>query len=206
MLDQTEQEQLEALKAWWKRFGDAVTWGLTVVLLVLAGWQGWHYYQVRQANQAATLDMALHDADATHDLNKTRTIAGQIMDKYPSTAYAPRAALLVARANAAAHDDKSAEAQLRWAIDHASEPGLKDTARLDLAAVLLDEKRYQDALNALQPAPAPAFAHLYANLKGDILLASGKPDAARGAWQEALKKSDNNSFKRVVQMKLDALG
>jgi predicted negative regulator of RcsB-dependent stress response len=206
MLDQTEQEQLDALKAWWKRFGDAITWGLTVVLLVFAGWQGWHYYQVRQANQAAMLDMALHEADTAHDLKKTRDIAGQLMDKYASTAYASRAALLVAHANAAANDDKSAEAQLRWAIDHAKESGIRDVARLDLAAVLLDEKRYQDALNALQPAPAPAFAHLYDNLRGDILLASGKPDDARKAWQDALKKSDNNNFKHVVQVKLDALG
>ena len=39
--DLEEQEQLDELKAWWKRNGNMVTWGLIAVLAVFAAYQGW---------------------------------------------------------------------------------------------------------------------------------------------------------------------
>jgi len=48
---------------------------------------------------------------------------------------------------------------------------------------------------------------LYADLKGDALLAQGKPAEARAAWQQALDKLGAQSpYRNLIQLKLDGLG
>ena len=53
-LDLQEQEQLEGLKAWWKDNGNWVLGVVLFAVIALGGWRGWHYYQAKQANEAAT--------------------------------------------------------------------------------------------------------------------------------------------------------
>ena len=80
-------------------------------------------------------------------------------------------------------------------------------ARFRLAQVLLDEKAYDDALRTLDAKTDDAFAPLYADLKGDILVAAGKRAEARQAYQTAFTKLDAKSaYRPFVQAKLDALG
>ena len=48
---------------------------------------------------------------------------------------------------------------------------------------------------------------LYADLQGDVLVAQGKPQEARAAYQLALDKSEGKgTYRALVQIKLDALG
>ena len=54
-LDLQEQEQLDELKAFWKRWGSAITWVLIAVLAAFAGWNGWNWYQREQAVKAGAL-------------------------------------------------------------------------------------------------------------------------------------------------------
>jgi predicted negative regulator of RcsB-dependent stress response len=52
-----------------------------------------------------------------------------------------------------------------------------------------------------------AFDGLYADLKGDVLSAQGKNDEARTAYQLAYDKTDaKNTYRQLIQMKLDDLG
>ena len=51
--DLEEQEQLAALKAWWKENGGAILLGATLVLAAIAAWNGWMWYQRSQSAQAA---------------------------------------------------------------------------------------------------------------------------------------------------------
>ena len=205
--DLEEQEKIDALKDWWKRYGTAL---ILVVLLVsasVAAIQGWRLYQYKQTEQAATLYGNLQNLKPQNDAKKIREIAGAIIDKYPKTSYAPRAALIAAHANYAANDAKSAKAQLQWVIEHTKELALKQIASLRLAGVLLDEKNYADALKLLDKPFDPAFAGLTVDLKGDVLAAQGKKVEARAAYQAALDKTDQKSvYRKFVQMKLDALG
>ena len=205
--DLEEQEKIDALKDWWKRYGTAL---ILVVLLVsasAAAIQGWRLYQYKQTEQAATLYGNLQNLKPQNDAKKIREIAGAIIDKYPKTSYAPRAALIAAHANYEANDAKSAKAQLQWVIEHTKEQALKQIASLRLAGVLLDEKNYTEALKLLDKPFDPAFAGLTADLKGDVLAAQGKQTEARAAYQIALDKTDQKSvYRKFVQMKLDALG
>jgi predicted negative regulator of RcsB-dependent stress response len=52
-----------------------------------------------------------------------------------------------------------------------------------------------------------SYAMLYSDLRGDVLAAAGKPAEARAAYQLALEKSEpNTSYRRLIEIKLDALG
>ena len=80
-------------------------------------------------------------------------------------------------------------------------------ARLRLAGILLDEKKYDEALKLLSAKSTDAYAALYADLKGDVLAAQGKPAEARAAYQLALDKSAAASqYRALIELKLDALG
>jgi predicted negative regulator of RcsB-dependent stress response len=68
--DLEEQEQLESLKAWWKQYGNAVTWALIVILLGLAAWSGWNYWQRVQARDAPLLYEQVTKAAESRDAER----------------------------------------------------------------------------------------------------------------------------------------
>lgn len=206
-LDLQEQEQLETLKAWWKENGNLILGVVLVVVVALAGWRGWQYYQHKQSNEAATLFAGFVVQLEGNDIKRVNDAAAAVMDKYASTAYASRAALAAAQANQQVKDVARAKAQLQWVIEHASEASLKDVARLRLAAVLLDETNYADALKLLEASHPASFDGLYADLKGDVLSAQGKNAEAKAAYKLAYEKTDAKSvYRNLIQMKMDAIG
>lgn len=206
-LDLHEQEQVDALKAWWKENGKWVVGALVVGLLGLAGTQYWKSHQSSQAAEAAKLYAEVMKQAATNDAKRVGDAADALVSRYGSSAYAPRAQLLAAQASLQARDVAHAKVQLQWVIEHASETGLQDTARLKLASVLLDEKKYDEALKQLDAAHPESFTGLYADLKGDVLSAQGKTAEARVAYQQAYDKTDAQSaYRNLIQLKMDGLG
>jgi predicted negative regulator of RcsB-dependent stress response len=206
-LDSHEQEQLEALKAWWKDNRNQLLGMLLIVVVAMGGWRGWQYYQRQQADEAATLYQQFIEQLAGKDVKRVNDAAAAVSDRFASTAYAARAALLAAQVNEQGKDPARAKTQLQWVIDHAGESTLKDVARLRLAAVLLDEKNYADALTLLDAKHPDSFDGLYADLRGDVLSAQGKIDEARSSYKLAYEKIDAQSmYRNLIQMKLDALG
>lgn len=205
--DLEEQEKVEAIKAWWNDWGNTVILAVALFVATVAGAQGWRWYQRSQAEQAAALYMEVERALASRDDKKVRAAAAQVVEKFGSTAYAPRAALLAARSAYEAGDVAAAKAQLGWTTDNAKEDELRDLARLRLAGILLDEKKYDEALKALESARSAAYGPLFSDLKGDVLAAQGKKVEARSAYQAALEKLDARSqYRGYIQLKLDVLG
>jgi len=205
--DLEEQEQIATLKAWWKQYGNLVTIVATAALLTIAAFQGWRYYRHSQSVAAVTLYEQVERAERAADHKKVRDIAAQIVGKYGSTPYAAMAALASAKAAFTTGDLAAAKEQLAWVMERAREEEIKDLARLRLAGVLLDEKKYDEALKLLETKPVESMTGLYADLRGDVLAAQGKNAEARSAYQLALDKSDSGStYRAVVQLKLDALG
>ena len=213
--DLEEQEQLDELKTWWKMHGDRVTAVMAVVALVVVAWQGWNWWQRKQSAAASVLFSAVQQAAAAQDAKRARDVTGELIDKYAVTPYAGLAALLSARAQEEGGDAKTARAELAWAAANAKEDTLRDLARLRLAALLLDDKSYDEALKQLAAEPAAALAPRYAELRGDIAAAQGQPAAAKAAYEAALAKMDElakagggqlQPYRDVIQTKLDALG
>jgi predicted negative regulator of RcsB-dependent stress response len=206
-LDLQEQEQVDALKAWWKDNGKWLITLLVVAVVGFAGMQYWKKYQAGQAAEAATLYGEVMKQVATNDPKRINDAVTALVDRFGSTAYAPRAQLLAVQVNLQARDVARAKSQLQWVIDHASESGLQDTARLKYASLLLDEKDYAGAMKLLDATHPEAFVGLYADLKGDVLNAQGKTEEARAAYKMAYEKTDPSSmYRNLIQMKLEALG
>jgi predicted negative regulator of RcsB-dependent stress response len=205
--DLDEQERLDELKAWWKRWGNLVMIGLAVVIAAAAGWRYWQNRTVTQSLEAATVYEKLTQSLAANDVKGAREAGAMLIDQYKGTAYAPRAALLLAKLNVAGKDLKSAQSQLEWAAANSKEPAVKDLAHLRLAAVQLDQKQYDAALKTLSGTHSDAFAFRFHDLKGDVLLAQGKQADARAAYQAAFSKMpEDNPYRTIVELKLDALG
>jgi len=206
--DLEEQEQLAELKAWWKTHGNTVLTGAIVVLLAVAAWNGWTWYQRTQAAQAGVLYDTLQKAARANDVKATRDAAGAILESYPRTTYAPLAALTSAKVHFQAGDLKTARAQLTWAVEHARNAQVRDIARLRLANVLLDDGAPDEALKALDAKPDPAFEALFAAQRGDILVVQKKPAEARAAYRAALDKASDKdgALRESLRLKLDALG
>jgi predicted negative regulator of RcsB-dependent stress response len=206
MYDLEEQEQIDALKAWWRQNGRLVVVAVVAAAVAALATAGWRYYRAKANEQASQVFAALEKAARGNDAKQVRDLAQQLMDQYGSTAYAAMGALVVAKASFEAGDLAAAGRELEWAAEHARDEETKALARLRLAGVRLDEKKYDEALELLEQ-PPESFVPLYADLKGDVLAAQGKAPEARAAYQSALDKLPAEGlFRAIVQVKLDGLG
>ncbi|MEO5701048.1 MAG: tetratricopeptide repeat protein [Casimicrobiaceae bacterium] len=204
--DLEEQEQIEDLKAWWRRWGNLVTAVIVAASLAVVGTQGYRWWKHRQAEQASTLYSAAILGVKASDLARARDAVAQLTDRYPGTTYASSGAMVLAGLLYDKGDKPAAIAQLQWVVDHGSEEA-RQLARFRLAEAQLDAKQYDDALRTLDAKHDEPFTALYADLRGDILAAAGRPAEARAAYQVAFAKLEQKApYRAYVQVKLDALG
>lgn len=202
--DNTEQEQIEALKRWWEDNGRSVLVGIGVFLAVVLGWQTWTGYQNRKAEAASgeyeTLLAAL-DSDAA----KAQEIGRRLVAQYPSSAYAGFAALSLAKLAVEQGDLDGAAAQLRWVMEQGQPQDVRPVARERLARVLLAQQKPEEALKVLDGGGDGSLRPLFDELKGDILLAQGKRAEAYAAYSNAHAGYDVPAKRTVVRMKMDDL-
>jgi len=206
-LDLEEQEQLEQVKAFWKRWGNLITWVVTAVLAAFAGWQYWNYHLRTQAAEAGARYDEMQAAVIAQDLDKATAVAGDLRAKFASTGYAAQASLLVAKLQADKGKVDEAKDSLGWVAANGSEPPYKDLARLRLAGLLIDGKAYDQASQTLDGIQSTDFAALVADRRGDLLLLQDKRDAAKAEYQKALAGLPKDQpYRSIVEAKLATLG
>ena len=206
-LDLEEQEQLDQLKAFWNQYGNLITWLLIAALGAYAAWNGWNYWQRDQASKAAAIFEELDKAYQAGDLAKTAGIFADMKARFPGTTITQQAGLLTAKLQADKGQPDPAAATLEWLAAQSGEPEYQAVARLRLAGVLLDQKKYDDALKQLDSAASKDFEALVADRRGDVLMAQGKPDDAKAAYQRAWKAMDSKvNYRRLIEAKLTAMG
>jgi predicted negative regulator of RcsB-dependent stress response len=207
-LDLEEQEQLDQIKHFWNQWGNLITWLLIVVLGAYAAWNGWQYWERRQAGLAAVLYDELERSAQAGELTRLERALADMKDKYGGTAYAAHGALLAAKV--LYEKDKPAEAKsaLAWVADKAPSDGLKAIARLRLASVQTGEKAYDEALKTLSASFPTQYMALAADRRGDVLLLQGKRSEAATEFGKAYQGlgSDSGDYRRLVGIKLNALG
>lgn len=204
--DLEEQEQIASLKSWWKQYGNLSSWVLIVALLAFSGWKGWNAYIASQAAQASQLYEDLQNNMVSKDNAKVQRAAGDLQSRFGRTAYAQMGALVAAKSAFDANDLTLAKTQLQWVTAHGSDE-YQAIAGLRLAGILLDEKAYDAALQALNASNLPQFAGLMADRKGDILTAQNKLPEARSAYLAALLATDKkNPGRQLIVIKLEAIG
>lgn len=214
-LDLQEQEQIDALKAFWNQYGNLITW---VVTIGLAGFVVFMYYQhaaSSRATAAGTLYAEIDKAAGEGDLAKTARVFEDMQKNFghplgfaflPVPTYTQQAGLLAAKVQSDKGQADAAAKSLQWVVDNGSDQ-YAALARLRLAGVLMDQKKYDDALAQVGQVTLPAFAALAADRKGDILVAKGDAAGAKTAYQAAWSGMDaKTQYRFVVETKLVALG
>ena len=205
-LDLEEQEQLDQLKAFWKDYGNLVTWVLVLVLGAFAAWNGWNLYQRDQGAKAGSLYDELDRAAQANDSDTATRIFADMKERYPRATFTQQGGLVAARVAVQKSQLDAAIASLAWVADK-GEAEYRAIARLRLAGLLLDTKKYEDALKQLDAVDAPEFAALVADRRGDILLSQGKSADAQAAYLKSWTAMDPKlDYRRLVEAKLNLLG
>lgn len=206
-LDLEEQEQLDQLKHFWRRYGNLITSVLLVASLALVGWQGWQWWQRDQASKAAGMFDELERAVQASDVARATKVSEELQSRYGSTAFAEQGTLLAARLQYDKDQKDAARKSLAWAVEHAKEDEYRLLARLRLAGVLMDDGKHDEALAQLPADPPKAFAALVADRRGDVLQAQGKNAEAVRAYQSAYEQMDAGlDYRRLIEAKLIGLG
>lgn len=206
-LDLEEQEQLDQLKHFWNTWGTLISSVLVVVFGALAVWNGYQFWQNRQATQASALFDAVEVAVQTGDQTRVEQAFGDIRGKYAGTVQAAQAGLLVAKLEMEKNQPDAAKAALEWTAKNTSDEGYRAIARLRLASVLLEQKAYDAALQTLSEKFPLEMHAVVADRKGDVLLLQGKNTEAAAEYSSAYAAfSDSVEYRRLVEVKLNALG
>jgi len=204
--DLEEQERLDALKDWWQENSTYVYTGFAAFVIAVAGLQGWRYYKAERASEVAIAFADFEKTVQAGDAKKTIAAAGKLQSEHAESPYAAQAALTAANVAYDTKDDAAAQANLKWVVEKSPLPQLQSIARLRLAAILLDQKKFDEALKLLDGNKDVAFTSLTADMKGDIYAAQGKTDEARASYKLAFDKGSPSAARQLIQLKLNALG
>lgn len=206
-LDLQEQEQIDALKAFWKQYGNLLTWVLIAVLGAYAAWNGWNFYQRRQAEQAAAMYDELERAAQAADSEKVGRVFSDLRERHPKAAISLQGGLVAGKLWSEKGQVELAKQAFSWVTEHAADDDVQALSRLRWAGVLLDEKKAEESLKILDPIKSTSMDALVADRRGDAWSLLGKKkeaiEAYRSAWQAMPESLD---YRRLVEAKLVALG
>ncbi len=197
----TEEQQVEAIKDWWKENGKAVIFG---AVIGLGGLFGWRYYQdsTIAAQEAAsesytkTIEqLAATGADAEAQVQS-------FIDANGETEYAVLASLQLAKVQVEANQLDAAIEQLQWASTASKDQALQAVINYRLARLQSEQGKFDAAVAQLDKITDEGWAGRVDELKGDILLRKGDAEGAYAAYTEAQQAGDASE---ALQMKLDDL-
>lgn len=203
----SEEEQLDALRRWWKENGLTVIVGLVVGLGGVFGWTAWQGYQQDQQEGASALYQRQANATASRDFPTADKAASELMEQYPSSGYAGLSALVMAKSAFEQGRTADAKRHLQGLMGSTGRLELKLTARLRLARIMLSEDEHDGALALLNADDLGTFEPAFDELRGDVFVAASDVAKAKQAYEEALNATDDPSAdRRRVQLKLNDLG
>ena len=184
---ETEEQQVAALKAWWKNNGTSVMVGIGVGIVIILGWDYWQNYQKNRAGLVSDLyAQALKAANGDQNDSALKQIE-QIQTQYDDTDYAILAELLAARLEVEKNDLSGARRTLEK-ISSSSNKELANIAKIRLVRLMMLNKEFEQALkliNGIDPSQAGGFSAQYDELTCDLYVALDRPDQARTAYQNA---------------------
>lgn len=199
----TEEERLEALKRWLKENGRSMLFGVGFGAAIVLGWNFWQTRQWQNAEQAGNTFQQLLTAEQNKQADAALKLSERLIEQHGNSAYGWYGRLFAAKFKAEKGDLDGAKQLLKDVLATTSDPNMKLLARLRLAQVMLALKEDEEALQLVDSVGADLVAPyraLYAELKGDILLALGRHDQARSAYEQARSAVGGNA--PLLELKL----
>ncbi|MDF2181933.1 tetratricopeptide repeat protein [Neptuniibacter sp. CAU 1671] len=190
----TEEEQVQALKQWWKENGKSLLLTIAVALAIVAGWQGWQKQRAATAEAASITYQNMMDAVAgalgpqqdQAKLATARHLAGELVAEFDGTVYSHYAGLVLARLAVEQNDLEQAVTQLNWVLDQNPAAPVRTQAVIGKARILAGQNESQAALDLLGSVEnAELFAAERYELQGDIHLKMGDKAAAKADYEAA---------------------
>ncbi|HCG8633932.1 TPA: YfgM family protein [Vibrio parahaemolyticus] len=197
----TEEQQVEAIKDWWKENGKAVIIGAVVGL---GGLFGWRYYQdtVIQASETASQSYTTAMNTLQEKGVDAQSDVQAFIESNEVKEYSVLAALQLAKAQVEAKDFAAALEQLKWAQSNTKDAALSPLISYRITRIETEMGNFDAANTELGKVTDTAWAGRIAELRGDIALRQGDKDAAYAAYTEAQQAADASP---TLQMKLDDL-
>ncbi|HHG3602016.1 TPA: YfgM family protein [Vibrio parahaemolyticus] len=197
----TEEQQVEAIKDWWKENGKAVIIGAVVGL---GGLFGWRYYQdtVIQASETASQSYTTAMNTLQEKGVDAQSDVQAFIESNEVKEYSVLAALQLAKAQVEAKDFAAALEQFKWAQSNTKDAALSPLISYRIARIETEMGNFDAANTELGKVTDTAWAGRIAELRGDIALRQGDKDAAYAAYTEAQQAADASP---TLQMKLDDL-
>lgn len=216
-LHAAEEETIEALKQWWQENGRQLALLIIVVFAAYTGWLLWQNARLDSGEAASDLyeeilSLAVVDQGVTiSDADSLRIIeaATQLQSDFAGSVYAKYGALFAAQQHVRGGNLNAAEDSLQWILDNAedgmfssTEPGLLLTANLRLGRILLAKGELERALTVVNSVDPQTFEAAFAELRGDIYMAMGRPEDARDAYLAAQEAGSNSDALRMKSEQL----
>lgn len=200
----TEEEQLDAFKRWWKANGQSTIVGLVLGIAIILGWNYWQEHKKAQAEQASALYSQLVQAVEADKKDSAEKLAERIQEHYPKTEYAAYSGLLLAKLKVQQGDVAKAQAILK-VIASGSNKEFSNIAKIRQVRLMLASGEFEQGLkliNDVDPATSSSFSGNYDELVGDLYVALDRLDQARSSYQKAME----NGYKSpLLQLKIDDL-
>jgi predicted negative regulator of RcsB-dependent stress response len=197
---ETEEQQVEAIKRFWKENGTALIVG---ALLGLGGLWGWRYYNDAQIAEKEQASIAYEKA--SEELLKDETGFSQaqgFLNEHSETGYAMLMALELGQQAIERNDLSEAAKQLTFVADNAKLSAVQSVARVRLARIQIEQGEFDAALASAEMISDEAFEGQSQEIKGDVYQAQKLFDKARAAYSAAI---ETNTRDQVLKMKLDNL-
>lgn len=202
----TEDEQLEVIKKWWKRYGNLVTIFISLVLLCIAGYRYWYWHQEKVKAQASNAYEHMMVAFSNHDIKSVRSYASELIKDYNNTVYSDVAHMTLAKVYIEKNKLEQAKSELQIVATNSQMRPLKQIAKIRIARILASGKEYANALTELSIIDDTTYLPVINELKGDIYGATGQYQNAINAYRLAITAVKSNGMGNLfLEMKTNEL-
>ena len=201
---ETEEEQVEALKRWWKANGASVISGIVLAVVIILSWKYWENYQADLTIEASNLYGELLSAQKEGKTESALKIADRLVQQYETTPYAEFSVLFQAKIKVENNDYDAAKVFLKKLVASAAGE-INHIARIRLIRLFLATEDYDTGLQLIaevNPTQAESFEGIYQELTGDLYVALDRRGEARTAYQNAVRKGRNTP---LMQLKINDL-
>ena len=202
----TEEEQVEKLKAWLKENGMAIVMGIVIGVGGIGGYNYWVHHQQTVAAEASDHYMQMMQALEADNDEEVRARAAILQADYAATDYASLATLAMARMLVDNEDFSAAIDSLQPLVSSTEQTALVYIARVRVAALQIQLQQYPEALATLNAGFPDQFAALVDELRGDALALQGKTEEAILAYRKAQTAQPQPANPEFLRQKLNELG
>ncbi|MDF7676487.1 tetratricopeptide repeat protein [Neisseriaceae bacterium ESL0693] len=201
-----DEQEIANFKYFWQRWGK---WLFGILVILACAYLGWVLYQnhLQSNNAKAAIVLETFVAEATEhkDVQAKKTLQN-LQEQYSDTISAAQATLMMAGTAFDQGRYDEAIGHLRWVQKRQKGDLIQTVTAQRLAVIYLQQKKYPEALAALNVKVARQFQPILLDTKGDVLWAQQKPKEAVAAYKQAVDlSSENDPQRQLIQLKLDSL-